>query len=152
MKLQNLIHIVIGIVCVGLLSNARPVAAQSRAVDGAPLASPGNVQEAWVARYNGPLNFDDEARAIAIDGAGNSYVTGWSAGYGTGYDYTTIKYNPAGQEEWVACRDGHVEPDVPSAIAVDGSGNVYVTGSHATTCLYSAVSAAVISAPGRTPL
>jgi len=35
MKLQNLIHILIGIVCVGLLPNALPLAAQSRPVDGA---------------------------------------------------------------------------------------------------------------------
>jgi len=32
-KLQNLIPIVIGIACVGLLPNARPVAAQSRQAD-----------------------------------------------------------------------------------------------------------------------
>ena len=58
MKLQNLIHILIGIVCVGLLPNARPLAAQSLRVDGVPLAPNSNVQEAWVARYNAENDTD----------------------------------------------------------------------------------------------
>ena len=53
----------------------------------------------------GPANSDDEATAIAIDGVGNIYVTGYSPG-SVGYDYATIKYNSAGQQQWVRRYDG----------------------------------------------
>jgi hypothetical protein len=93
------------------------------------VAPSGGVYEAWVARYNGPANNYDEARAIAVDTAGNVYVGGYSWGEGTRIDYTTIKYSSAGNQEWVARYNGPVnDDDQLIAMAVDGSGNVYVTG------------------------
>ena len=70
--------------------------------------------------------------AIAVDSSGNVYVNGtqrWLKG--AGRDYTTIKYSTAGQQQWVARYNGQGNPnyaDYASAIAVDSSGNVYVTG------------------------
>jgi Beta-propeller repeat len=86
-------------------------------------------REQWVARYNGPGNLDDEAHGIAVDNAGDVYVTGESPGSGSDYDYATIKYDSSGQEQWIARYNGPANSyDVATAIAVDGSANVYVTG------------------------
>ena len=84
--------------------------------------------EQWVARYTGPLG-SAMPLAIAVDGKGYIYVTGWSRGIGTGYDYATVKYDSAGNEVWVARYDGPAHwDDTGRAIAVDAEGNVYVTG------------------------
>ena len=86
-------------------------------------------QQQWVAHYNGPGNSQDEARAIAIDSSGNVYVTGDSPAANLGSDYATIKYDSAGQEQWVARYNGPGDwVDQVGAMAIDGSGNVYVTG------------------------
>jgi uncharacterized delta-60 repeat protein len=83
----------------------------------------------WVRRFNGPGNSVDHATAIGVDDKGNVYVTGWSTGVGTSTDYTTIKYDDDGNQEWVQTYNGPVNAiDRAAALAVDGAGNVYVTG------------------------
>lgn len=85
--------------------------------------------ERWVARYDGSANNIDQAYDIAVDNAGNIYVTGQSWGGSTASDYATIKYDPAGNQLWVARYNGDGNNlDIPYAIAVDSTGNVYVTG------------------------
>jgi len=85
--------------------------------------------EEWVARYNGTGNNWDVPNALALDGSGNVYVTGGSYGPGTLSDYVTIKYDTGGAEEWVVRYNLGNGYDVANSIAVDGIGNVYVTGS-----------------------
>ena len=82
----------------------------------------------WAQRYNGPAN-DDAAFALTIDNSENIYVTGSSYSSGTGLDFATIKYDTSGNEVWVQRYNGTANSnDDGSAITVDLSNNVYVTG------------------------
>ena len=83
----------------------------------------------------------DEGRAVAKDASGNVYVTGFFAGTadfdpGTGtanlssaggQDIFIAKYNASGNYVW-ANRIGGASNDIAYAIALDGSGNVHITG------------------------
>lgn len=88
-----------------------------------------NGVEQWSARYNGPGNSEDELVAMAMDPAGNIYVTGTSYDEFSQSDYATVKYSPGGVQQWVARYNGPGDAeDFATAIAVDAVGNVYVTG------------------------
>jgi hypothetical protein len=82
----------------------------------------------WTNRYNGPANGTDQAVAVAVDGSGSLLVTGSSAGIGTGPDYLTIKYSPAGLPLWTNRFNGANGADFPNAVVADRSGNVFVAG------------------------
>jgi hypothetical protein len=85
---------------------------------------------------------DDEGYAIAVDGSGNVYVTGFTestdydvtAGafqttYGGGnYDVFVTKLNASGSGLVYSTYIGGSDEDRGRGIAVDGSGNAYVTG------------------------
>ncbi len=102
---------------------------------GVPLApSPAiraqDVVRQWDKRYDGTTAGVHEARAVAVDTAGNVVVTGPSVS-GTGFDFYTVKYSAAdGAVLWSDRYDGPGDADdVPVAVAIDAEGNVIVTGS-----------------------
>src|SRR5438046_9196263 len=50
----------------------------------------------WVRRFNGVGNSSDYGQAVAVSPDGSKvYVTGYSYGNGTGYDYLTMALNSA---------------------------------------------------------
>ena len=99
------------------------------ASDYATIKYASNGDTLWVRRYNGPTDSSDGANDIAVDDNGNVYVTGNSWGSGTNRDYATIKYAPNADTLWVR---RYIGPgnywDHTTALAVDNSGHVYVTG------------------------
>jgi uncharacterized delta-60 repeat protein len=85
----------------------------------------------WTNRYNGAANYNDAACSVAVDHGGNVIVTGHSYIQPLFEDYATIKYSSAGVPLWT---NSYHKPGAwssyPSAVAVDGSNNVIVTGGY----------------------
>ena len=105
----------------------------------------------WEKRYDGPPNSGDVPNAIAVDGNGNVVVTGFSYAVGTGeiHDMYTAKYGAAdGVLLWEKRYNGPAnKDDAAVAVAVDGSGNVVVSGYTANvryTAKYAAVDGTLI--------
>lgn len=82
----------------------------------------------WFRWYNGTGKGDDEATAMTLDPDGNIYVAGKSPGPGTENDFAVVKYNSRGQKQWVRRYHGGEGNDVATAMALDGQGNIHVTG------------------------
>lgn len=106
-------------------------------------------KDAFIAKYNSsgqsignPIQFgtvaDDESAGVAVDSAGNIYLSGTTSGqlgnngqlgninFG-GKDTFLAKFNSNNQFQW-AKQLGTSADDVAAGVAVDGTGNVLVTG------------------------
>ncbi len=76
------------------------------------------------------------SHGIAVDAGGNAYVTGTSSAtwgtpvraFGGAYDAFAAKLNGSGALQWNTFLGAVGNTDVGSGIAVDPSGNVYITG------------------------
>jgi hypothetical protein len=84
--------------------------------------------QVWAQRYDGPVRGRDTARAAVVDGAGNVYVTGSSAGNPS--DWVTLKLTPDGRLQWERRLNGAgtFSADDPADMALLPDGNVVVTG------------------------
>ncbi len=76
---------------------------------------------------------NDYATGVAVDASGNAYVTGYTYGGLDGNtnagssDIFLVKYNSAGVKQWTR-QMGTTGPDESYGVAVDTSGNAYITG------------------------
>ena len=83
----------------------------------------------WEARYGNHEDDLSRANDIVVDDEGNVYVTGFCTGFGTGYDFMTIKYDSRGHELWTARYDGRAHRmDEAIGIGLDSAGYIYVAG------------------------
>lgn len=83
----------------------------------------------WQATYNGE-NKDDCANSLALDASGNVCITGWTAKAAGGKDYTTIKYDASGNQQWVRRQAAPICWNFGEArkIKADNAGNFFVAG------------------------
>lgn len=85
----------------------------------------GNV--VWKRRANGSIY-----TRIALDSSNNVYIVGKENSIFTYGGSILMKFNSSGTFQWGRAFGTNSGPDIANGVAVDGSGNVYVTGSSAT--------------------
>jgi uncharacterized protein (UPF0548 family) len=81
-------------------------------------------------------NMDDYGQEVAVDSSGNVYIAGYTYGsmdgFNTGgFDMFLVKYDAAGTKQWtrqLSTKSGVDIWQVRIGVAVDSSGNIYVTG------------------------
>ncbi len=87
------------------------------------------IDTVWTRRENGSGDSTDIPTAMVLDNQGNLYLTGYSQGNGTAYDFLTIKYSPTGQKLWAKRFNGSGNfDDKAYDIAIDDSNYIYVGG------------------------
>lgn len=127
---SSLVRLAAGLLLVALLIPAIPALAAQPARSWAVRHDEGGFDLAGCATcVDNFLGFKDYVRgrqAMAADTAGNVYVTGVTTA-GATEDVLTVKYSSQGAVQWAVPYDGG-DVDRGFAVAVDGSGNVYVAG------------------------
>src|SRR5262249_37720201 len=88
---------------------------------------------AWRATISGSASGNDEASAVASDGAGNAVVAGTVVNTGTGADFLVAKFRggdglPLWRYEFDGSGTGFNQADAARAVAVDSHGDVVAAG------------------------
>jgi uncharacterized delta-60 repeat protein len=85
----------------------------------------------WEARYD-YMGIIDRGNNITVDNSGNVFVTGYGrrpSTFQNDFDYITLKYNSSGMLQWASSFSSPDSSyDIPTEIALDNIGNIYVSG------------------------
>jgi uncharacterized delta-60 repeat protein len=87
-----------------------------------------NGQRRWVRIYNDPGGSSEVASKVAVDRLGAIYVAGLRTTPANVDEIVLLKYSPTGERRWVRRFSAGAMHADPADIALDGKGNVYVTG------------------------
>ncbi len=100
----------------------------------------------WTRQVGG--NFSEQVGGLAVDDAGNAFITGWFTTYtlivggftlqrtfSGASDFFLVKYDAIGNVVW-AKREGGDGYDRGKAVALDAVGNIYVAGSFQATTIF----------------
>jgi hypothetical protein len=91
----------------------------------------------WVATYNGTGGTFDAGAKVIEDGSGNVYVCGGSYNASLNKDYTIIKYNSSGTQQWAVQYNGTANMDDAAVkVGVSGGQLVVLGVSQATSTTY----------------
>jgi hypothetical protein len=83
----------------------------------------------WSKIINGTAAATDVGRCMEADAAGNVYFAASINNMSTFMDINIMKYNSAGAEQWMTSYNHSPNAlDHPFDMALDGSGNIYITG------------------------
>ncbi len=88
--------------------------------------SSGNLE--WTASYNSPADSGDDLNKMILDPSGNIYAAGKSYTPGGKFDYSVVKFDQNGNKLWSALYDRAGGYDEAGGLAIDNSGNIYITG------------------------
>jgi hypothetical protein len=83
----------------------------------------------WEATYDGPVHGEDKLTGLVTDSAGNCWVSGYSYGDTTDYDFATVQISPQGKTAWTRRYGSPLKCEDRSwCLARDSAGNVVTCG------------------------
>ena len=97
--------------------------------DWATIKYDANGDQRWLRIYEANSYYLTEPDDLAVDAAGNVYLTGDAAENPSGSGYAhTVKYDSQGNLQWISRYAGPEYSSAGAALAIDDAGNVYVAG------------------------
>lgn len=88
-----------------------------------------NTDPVWASFYSGPGDNSDRYNSVVSDGSGNFVGVGYTVRSGNYRDFLVVKFDANGDTIWTRTKNGKGSgEDEAVAVAVDGSGNIFVCG------------------------